>query len=214
MPNTTHYDHDFFIAYAAQDSLLAEELAFSFRVFLDRINLEPGDVWDIAIAEAQFDSRCTIIIISVAPSDSHYLREEIATAIKLFKEHNRIHLIIPIYIGDWTGIKIPYGLNSIHGIHMIKWNLKYVAEVIRSANNHFTRDHVQKYDYADPKDFDIIEPERVVQATKSMMFLSERIEFEQFGYQFILRHRNNTKISYVFYCDVDGMSQINQMFGD
>jgi len=211
------YDYDFFIAYAGPDFAygmdLANVLGKNYRIFIDKSELKASSVWAETIQEAQFSSMCSIILITSSTETSFYQKEEIAMAIRLFNEHNRTHLIIPIFIGDFKQIKIPYGLHSIHGIHVPTWKPIEITEEIIKAINHFKKDDYFGYNYSKPMDYGIIQPDRVAKTTSSRMPLHERLSFEKYAYGFILRHSKSLLISQVVYIDVDGVTQINRQFG-
>ena len=111
---------DFFIAHAAADIRVAEQL-FSLlsqcRVFLDSKSLLPGDDWDRELIRAQADSLITLILVSQHTDRAYYQREEIAIAIRKARDSKMKHRVIPLFLDskDLVGM-LPYGLNLKQGL--------------------------------------------------------------------------------------------------
>jgi hypothetical protein len=106
---------DFFIAYASSDGAAAEALYDllrpSFRVFLDRRSLMPGDDWASRISAALNNTAVTLVLISPGTDDAYYEREEIATAIDRSRGAGSPHQVVPIFLdGAAEHIRLPYGL--------------------------------------------------------------------------------------------------------
>lgn len=111
---------EFFLSHAGPDKLVAEELYgllnSQVRVFLASRTLSPGDPWDSAVAAAQKRSLITIALISSHTEQSHYQREEIATAIALARHSPAKHQVVPILLDSHSGAQsaLPFGLRIIH----------------------------------------------------------------------------------------------------
>ena len=110
---------DFFLAYAKKDERIAlkiyQKLVLKSTVFFSKEKLMAGDDWDIAIPEAQRNSKITVVLISHNSSKAFYQREEIAAAIDMAREGN--HRVVPLYITDPEKLaNIPYGLKTKQSI--------------------------------------------------------------------------------------------------
>src|ERR1035441_5111771 len=109
------YVWDFFIAHAGPDRDAAhelwKELSSTCRVFLDAESLEYGDDWDLALPEAQRNSRVTVVLVSGRTEKAYYLREEIAAAIAMTREDKDRHRVVPVYldIPPFDDHDVPYG---------------------------------------------------------------------------------------------------------
>lgn len=133
---------DFFIAYAAADKKIAEDLyALLFqntRVFLDSNCIMPGDNWDELLTHAQRNSRITIVLLSSQTEKAYYEREEIASAINMARQDAQNHRVVPIYLeGEPTpDSSIPYGLRLKHGLYLTeKNNLPQIADTLLKLKN-------------------------------------------------------------------------------
>jgi len=124
---------DFFIAHSGGDKQSAEELHQLItprrRVFLDSKCLLPGDDWDLVLPKAQSESRITVALLSEHADQTHYLREEIATALALARNNANLHRVVPVFL---TGTvpdpdDLPYGLRTKHAIALGTGGLPGVA---------------------------------------------------------------------------------------
>ncbi|MFT7837693.1 toll/interleukin-1 receptor domain-containing protein [Saccharothrix sp. BKS2] len=139
----THEERwDFFIAYASPDRGAAEALFDlldpSFRVFLDRRNLLPGDDWSSRLTLAQSKSAVTLVLISSRTDNAYYQREEIARAIELSRDEGGTHQVVPIILDELAPAgQLPYGLRLRHAISVIEaGGLEGVADRLKSALRH------------------------------------------------------------------------------
>jgi SOS regulatory protein LexA len=108
--------YDFFLAYAGPDAAQAERLydllTAESSVFLDTRSLLPGDDWDRELAEAQRNSRVTVVLVTASTDAAFYQREEIATAIDMARADGRKHRVVPVYLDiDPTAADALYGLH-------------------------------------------------------------------------------------------------------
>jgi hypothetical protein len=114
--------YTYFIAHAGSDLARARELrellAPKLSVFLDAVDLQPGDTWDRLLPRYQRQSRATVALLSAAVETAYYLREEIASAIAYHRQDPAAHRLIPVYLDgvpkDPTGI--PYGMRVLDHI--------------------------------------------------------------------------------------------------
>jgi hypothetical protein len=122
----------FFIAHAGGDEGPAGELydllSPKSKVFLDSRCLNPGDDWDRELQSAHRSSLVTVVLISAAVDEAHYLREEIAGAVDMARKNN--HRVVPVYLDEAAASQpVPYGLRVKHGLHLQKLgSLEKVAE--------------------------------------------------------------------------------------
>src|SRR5690242_17043326 len=122
--STVRYGGDetltFFIAYAAPDAAIAEQLydllAGESTVFLDSRTLRLGDDWDRELAAAQRRAEITLVLVSDHTEEGFYQREEIATAIDMAR--HGAHRVIPLWLGANRGQNIPYGLRIKQGLDL------------------------------------------------------------------------------------------------
>ena len=114
--------YDFFLAHAGPDSREAERLydllVAEARVFLDSRSIVLGDDWDRTIAQAQKNSRLTVVLVSARTEDAFYQREEIAAAIDLARRDEAAHRVVPVYLEPGLA-NVPYGLRLKHGLTML-----------------------------------------------------------------------------------------------
>ena len=140
------YVWDFFIAHAGPDRDAAhelwKELSSTCRVFLDAESLEYGDDWDLALPEAQRNSRVTVVLVSGRTEKAYYLREEIAAAIAMTREDKDRHRVVPVYldIPPFDDHDVPYGLRPKHGLSIsrdggLKGAALKLAELFARLNN-------------------------------------------------------------------------------
>lgn len=118
MPESFRYDA--FIAYASPDAEYAQKFyallsTVGYRVFLDSIELCPGDDWAKKISEAQENSLLTVVLISTHSDSAYFQRQEILKAIKLTR--NDQHRVVPVYLmgRQLTGV-VPEELSQVQGI--------------------------------------------------------------------------------------------------
>lgn len=122
--DTTDKKWDFFIAHAAADTLIAEQLhdmlAGSATVFLDVRSIELGDNWDLTLAAAQRQSRMTVVVVSQQTDSAYYERVEVAQAINLSRDPTQGHRVIPVYLDEASTktLSAQYGLNLKHGLFL------------------------------------------------------------------------------------------------
>jgi hypothetical protein len=111
--------YDFFLAHAGPDTAQAERLydllAAETSVFLDSRSIVLGDDWDRVLAEAQRQSRVTVVLVSANTDVAFYQREEIATAIDLARTGQPEHRVVPVYL-EHPASNVPYGLRLKHGL--------------------------------------------------------------------------------------------------
>ena len=105
--------YGFFLAHAGPDKAQAERLydllSSEATVFLDTKSLLAGDDWDRGLAEAQRDSRVTVVLVSAETDTAFYQREEIAAAIHMARADPKAHRVVPVYL-DASRTRVPYGL--------------------------------------------------------------------------------------------------------
>src|SRR5262249_38215016 len=95
---------------------LYDLLSPQFRVFLDRRSILPGDDWDSRISAAHNRAAVTLALISSGTDDAHYLRAEIARAIKMSRRPGTSHQVVPIFLDSGAADDPPYGLDLKQGI--------------------------------------------------------------------------------------------------
>jgi len=130
---------DFFIAYASSDQADAEALydllSPSFRVFLDRRSVLPGEDWNSRIPAALDHSAVTLVLISSSTDSAHYQQEEIAAAISSSRRAGTSHQVVPIFLdGAAEDTRPPYGLQLKQGISVRQpGGLREVAQRIKTT---------------------------------------------------------------------------------
>ena len=131
--------YDFFLAHAGPDANVAERLYELLRnrsrVFLDSRSLRLGDDWDTELSKAQRNSKITVVIISERVNKSYYQREEIAAAIALARDDDRLHRVVPLYLPEVaeSSASVPYGLRLKHSIRLTQdEDLRVAAEQLLS----------------------------------------------------------------------------------
>lgn len=111
--------YDFFLAHAGPDAAQAEQLydllSTNSTVFLDTKSVRPGDVWDQSIAEAQSNSRVTVVLVSANTNAAFYQKEEIATGIAMARKDSTKHRVVPVYVDTGPSDRVPYGLCRLQG---------------------------------------------------------------------------------------------------
>jgi hypothetical protein len=130
---------DCFIAYASPDRIAAETLydllSPSFRVFLDRRCLLPGDDWSSRLPAAQSRAVVTLVLISPNTDAAYYQREEVARAIELARSGDDLHTVIPVLLDETAErISLPYGLRLKQAISVAEaGGIAGVADQLRGA---------------------------------------------------------------------------------
>lgn len=115
--------YDVFIAYASKDRPHARAFEQALRdgglrPFLDE-DMLPGTLWDEAIPAAQKAARITAVLISDNLPKAYYARDEIVSAIGLFREDERVHQVVPIFLDGDVPAELPYGLKRVVGISLV-----------------------------------------------------------------------------------------------
>ncbi len=206
--------YHFFIAHSSADNLIAKKIYSlfhpHFNVFLDIESLKAGDVWDEKIAEAQFDSLITIMLISSNTDKSFYQKEEILNAIELYRENPKCHRIIPIYIDDnLTNLNIPYGLRRIQGISIKTKSLNEIAnEIYRTL---FSMDYEEIGEFEYLKSMNSAEEKRIDILKKSK---KDYTGFKKDIQNIIKRHYSLKSPTYIIYMDIDNFNAINRVHGN
>lgn len=94
--------YDFFLSHASGDRGEAERLYDLLDgqavVFLDSKSIVAGDDWDRTLAEAQRNSRATVVLVSANTADAVYQRGEITAAIGLQRSSEAEHRVIPVFL--------------------------------------------------------------------------------------------------------------------
>ncbi len=108
-------DYDVYVSYPKQFSKPALELAEALRkrgirVFIDQLALQPGDVWQDVLTEAQGRSR-TFVVMLDGVSMGHQLAE-IGSILKIVKEGRA--RFIPVALTGWDNISS--SLAAYHGL--------------------------------------------------------------------------------------------------
>jgi len=121
---------DFFICYPGEESKAAGCLhdmlvAGGARVFLDTVQLKPGDAWDRQILDGQRSSLNTIALLSAANDASWYDKEEIAEAIALSRDSNGEHRLVPVLLEN---VDQPYGFRRLVSIKTYEIGLESTAK--------------------------------------------------------------------------------------
>jgi hypothetical protein len=131
----------FFIAHAGADLPRARELydrlAPVAPTFLDAVDLEPGDQWDVQLLLRQRESAATVALVSASTAAAYYLREEIANAIAYQRHDPAGHRLVPIFLDGvpTDPVAVPYGIRGIHALDMARIGLDgVVAELAELAD--------------------------------------------------------------------------------
>ena len=108
-------DHDIFVSYARVDSSIAlrlsDELAGQhFSIWIDQINIRPGDHWDRAVQNALKESEIMLLVLTSASAASGNVADEY----HYFLQNTK--LIIPILAGDFDMPDMPYRLSRLQYI--------------------------------------------------------------------------------------------------
>jgi hypothetical protein len=149
----------FFIAHSGPDLARAQELydrlAQVAPTFLDAVDLEPGDQWDVQLPLRQRESATTLALISASTEEAYYLREEIANAIAYHRHDPAEHRLIPILLDGVPAdpASVPYGIRGLHALDMAKIGVDgVVAELAELAGGLATTPPPALYETAAPAD--------------------------------------------------------------
>ncbi|MCA9537660.1 MAG: toll/interleukin-1 receptor domain-containing protein [Myxococcales bacterium] len=122
MPRPSGLKYDVFLAYASPDRERARRLHAlltpTHQVFLDCVNLLPGDPWDEVLPEAQEQSWMTVVLLSGNIEKAWYAREEVQAAIALIRGDTQGRKVIPVYLDGIGSASPPYGLRRVQGIDL------------------------------------------------------------------------------------------------
>ncbi len=119
-----------FISYSRADSEFALELAEKLRasgaeIWIDQLDISPGQRWDRAIGEALETSDLLLVILSQAAVDSDNVMDEVAYALEEKKR------IVPVL---HRNCKIPYRLRRVHRIDFTVGFDKGFAQLLKALN--------------------------------------------------------------------------------
>jgi hypothetical protein len=123
----------YFIAHAGADAARAGELRDLLQpevaVFLDRVDLRPGDAWAERLSGAQRETLATVALLSDKVGPAYYLHEEIANAIALSRKDPQAHRLIPVWLDGVPKdpMEIPYGVRSLHALDAAEIGMAGVA---------------------------------------------------------------------------------------
>jgi formylglycine-generating enzyme required for sulfatase activity len=103
---------DIFISYASADTEFALKLAQSLRsaganLWIDRLDIQAGDHWDLAVEQALEKAKILLIVLSPAAVDSKNVMDEVSFALE---ENKRI---VPVL---YKPCKIPFRLRRVHHV--------------------------------------------------------------------------------------------------
>lgn len=125
--------YTYFLAHAGIDTDRAKELRDHLHpeipVFLDAVDLLPGDQWDVELPRRQRQSLATIALVSASADAAYYLREEMAAAIAYQRHDPGQHRLIPVYLDGMPAdpAEIPYGLRVRHALDAQRLGMAGVA---------------------------------------------------------------------------------------
>jgi len=149
----------FFIAHAGPDMPRARELydrlAPVAPTFLDAVDLDPGDQWDVQLPLRQRESAATLALVSASTAAAYYLREEIANAIAYQRHDPAGHRLVPIFLDGVPAdpAAVPYGIRGLHALDMAKIGLDgVVAELAELAGGLAATPPPAPYETAAPAD--------------------------------------------------------------
>lgn len=98
----TSLEYDVFLSYAGVDQEYAdglyEKISQHVRVFIDREELDGGNVWGPELVERLDRSRCTVALISENTRDADVQKQEIMYAINRWIEEEERHFVVPVYV--------------------------------------------------------------------------------------------------------------------
>jgi TIR domain len=131
--------YTFFLAHSGRDTEHAKELRNLLHpdvsVFLDAIDLLPGDEWDMELPRRQRQAIATVAMLSSGTEAAYYLREEIASAIAYHRQEPDAHRLIPVYL-DGTPkdpAQIPYGIRLRHCLDAARLGMAGVAVELKKV---------------------------------------------------------------------------------
>lgn len=139
---TNNFEWDFFIAHDETESKLPRELyellETKATVFLGAKNLILDEDWEIKLAKAQCDSLVTVILISVQTDNDFYNRKDVAAAIRLAREYDGRHRVVPIYMSSaaMSG-SVPSSLRLKHGITLSREPI--LSDIVTRLLNQLTQ---------------------------------------------------------------------------
>jgi hypothetical protein len=129
--------YTYFLAHAGSDTARARELRDHLHpdvaVFLDAVDLRPGDPWDIELPRRQRQSLATVALVSDTADAAYYLREEMASAIAFQRHDPDGHRLIPVFLDGIPADpgRIPYGLRVRHALDAARLGLAGVAAELK-----------------------------------------------------------------------------------
>jgi hypothetical protein len=134
-----NFKYDAFIAYAGPDAEYARKLytlltVIGNRVFLAPDLVNPGELWQAKIKQAQKGSLLTVVLISNHSDSSYFQKVEILRAIELARDEH--HRVVPVYLTDIQvgGDALPDELRQIQGVLLKEGpSLLYVAQQIEAS---------------------------------------------------------------------------------
>jgi photosystem II stability/assembly factor-like uncharacterized protein len=117
-----------FISYSREDSEFALRLAGDLKaagaaVWLDQLDIAPGQRWARAVEDALNDCPRMLVILSPASVDSTNVEDEIAFALEEGK------IVIPVLYRE---CRIPFRLRSLHYVHFKSDYVRSLAELVRA----------------------------------------------------------------------------------
>lgn len=129
--------YDVFLSTAPDDAAVAASLAEALRGAGLRTywrgDLLPGDVWPLALWNAQRNARATVALVSAAWPAQWYQTEELVRGIRLKREWD--HGVIPVYRdGPPGGLDdIPPGIAVLHSVDLRAAGAEKAAALIADA---------------------------------------------------------------------------------
>lgn len=147
-----------FFSYSRQDSEFALRLASELRaagasVWLDQLDIRPGQRWDHSVEEALRDCPCLLVILSPESIDSTNVMDEVSFALEEKK------IVIPILYRE---CKLPFRLRRLHYINFTQNYDRALQDLLgalhaitedQSAGKLETPDYVLKDFGQGPEDF-------------------------------------------------------------
>ena len=131
--------YTFFLAHAGGDTKVAQELRNLLHpdvpVFLDAVDLKPGDSWDVELPRHQRRALATIALLSSSVEPAYYLREEVASAIAFQRHDPETHRLIPVYLDGLPKdpSAVPYGMRVQHALDAAELGIAGVAAELRKV---------------------------------------------------------------------------------
>lgn len=116
------YSWDFFIIHSSADARQAEELykllSPPYRVFLDQKAIELSADWMRTLDAALRSSRVFVVLVSEHLDAAHFARDEINTAINLYRADEQGRKIVSVLLGPRNKIALSYGLGILQGAEL------------------------------------------------------------------------------------------------